>query len=211
MQLVARWLWATSEVATTATASDINIFFEWGLQHFLPKSLVCKDLQGGGQYLLHVRHLNLGMDSRISWISNIFKHSLLKLWITLSQEQHLADELRLSFSVHTWYGKDWVQLPSHLRRILVILLDSHLRISQDYMSHFWSTFAPQGPRPHSSTPLWAGNLQSLRIFRVLHLLKHRFVVQLLVAHTSLAIFGILSTSLSPDAAVDLSSIGHHLH
>ena len=41
--------------------------------------------------------------------------------------------------------------------------------------------------------------------------KHRFGVQLFIAHTSLAILGILSTSLSPDAAVDLSSIGHRPH
>ena len=102
------------------------------------------------------------MDSRISWISNT---PCSKLWITLSQEQHLADELRLSFSVHTWYGKDWVQLPSH-RRILVILLDSH----PSHPRIIWATFDPLlHPRPHS-TPL-AGNLQSLRIFRVLHLLK----------------------------------------
>ena len=60
--------WASSEVATTATASDIK-HLEWCLQHFLPKSLVCKDLQGVSTF--HLRHLNLGMDSRITYDCNL--------------------------------------------------------------------------------------------------------------------------------------------
>lgn len=84
--------------------------------------------------------------SRISWISNTPCWNFESHFPKNNTWLHLADELRLSFSVHTWYGKDWVQLPSHLRRILVIFFGF---TSQDYMSQFWSTFKPQATFLHS--------------------------------------------------------------